>query len=168
MTRKRKPDPGAAERMRKSRARRRAERELAAADLARLAAAGPQLPLPGIAPPERRPVPLRQAELQARILAVYPTAAPVVQWAEIVARPVELLARQLQCSRLEAHQEQEKARERLALYLHQKMPLAIQSDGPPIAPIHLHIGGLAGGSSDDHGLVVDVVSDTPAARDDDA
>lgn len=167
MSRKRKPDPGAAERMRKHRARRRAEREAAAGDLARMQAGGPQLPLPGIAPPEARPVPLRQADLQARILALYPTASPVVQWAEIVARPVELLARQLQCSRLEAHQEQEKARAKLAEYLHQKMPLAIQNDGPPIAPIHLHIGGLAGGSSGDHGLVVDVVSDTPPARGDD-
>ncbi|CAB4127989.1 hypothetical protein UFOVP99_2 [uncultured Caudovirales phage] len=77
------------------------------------------------------------AAMRDVLLRRYPS--PLIGLAEIAARPVEQLARELGCTRLEAFQEQRRALESLAPYMHSKMPIAVQSDGAPMVGVQLAV-----------------------------
>jgi hypothetical protein len=55
--------------------------------------------------------------------------SPLVVLAETYSRPVELLQRELNCSRLDAFKLQLGAAKELAPYVHQKQPIAVTVDG---------------------------------------
>ncbi len=142
-----------AERMRDLRARRRAERlaaEAQARDVARRQAFE-QLPLMPVAAAseEERPRPGRPAGSVARATAEWRRLmleryrSPLIVMAEAYSRPVEELARELRCTRLEAFQVQQRAAAELAPFLHSKMPIAIQGEGLPQVGITLAVSAEA-------------------------
>ena len=53
---------------------------------------------------------------------------PRVMWAEMISRPVEMLAAELNCSLLEAAELQLKASERLAPFVAQELPKSVKVD----------------------------------------
>jgi hypothetical protein len=93
------------------------------------------------------------------ILARY--ASPLVALAETYHRPVQELARELGCTKLEAFQEQQKAAIALAPYLHQKLPLALHIEGKGVVPVVLvpldQQGESYDGNSDGGGLQIGVI-----------
>ena len=94
------------------------------------------------------------AAMRELLLRKYPS--PLIGLAEIAARPVEELAAQLRCSLLEAFEQQRRAMESLAPYVHSKMPIAVQGDGAPLVAVQLavsadmaaRIGGFGVGEQD--------------------
>jgi hypothetical protein len=134
-----------AERMRDLRARRRLAAARTVDEMEAMMAGGAQLPLAGI------------VEARDQLLARY--SSPLVAWAEIANRPVELLAAELSCTKLEAMQVQMRALENLAPYLHQRQPLALQADGAAIAPIVLGISVAAAARVGAEGNVLEIVAD---------
>ena len=77
------------------------------------------------------------AEWQRFMLTRY--RSPLVVLAETYSRPLQDLAEELGCTRLEAFELQRKSAVDLAPYLHSKMPIAVQHDGTPVAPIVLGV-----------------------------
>ena len=77
------------------------------------------------------------AAMRDVLLRRYPS--PLIGLAEIAARPVEELAQQLGCTRLEAFEQQRRAMESLAPYMHSKMPIAVQADGAPLLAVQLAV-----------------------------
>lgn len=75
----------------------------------------------------------RTALMRDKLLATY--RSPLVVLAEIYARPVQELRRELGCTMLEAIRLQLDAARDLAPYLHSKMPTAVQLEGAAVAPI---------------------------------
>jgi len=65
--------------------------------------------------------------------------SPLVVLAETYSRPVEELAAELGCNRLEAFKMQILAARELAPYLHQKQPTALNVSAAPLAPIYLAV-----------------------------
>ncbi len=147
-----------AERMRDLRARRRLAAARTVDEMEAMMAGGAQLPLAGIVDGARdRRLPARISEARDQLLARY--SSPLVAWAEIANRPVELLAAELSCTKLEAMQVQMRALENLAPYLHQRQPLALQADGAAIAPIVLGISVAAAARVGAEGNVLEIVAD---------
>lgn len=67
--------------------------------------------------------------------------SPLIQMAEICARPVHILAHELGCTRFEAFQIQLEAMKQLAPYLHQKLPQAIDLNGEGLVAVNLIVQG---------------------------
>ena len=84
------------------------------------------------------------------ILSKYPS--PLEALASTYARPVEALAKELNCSRADAYKIQQQAAVNLAPYIHQKQPMAMQIEGKGM--VQLIIQG------------VDDAEDIPAVNDD--
>ena len=100
-----------------------------------LAAQGPQLPLIALADPEAkkgvgRPRGARSWDHAqfSKYMEARGYTDPRVMWAEMISRPVEMLAAELACSLLEAAELQLKASEKLAAFVAQEMPKAVQVD----------------------------------------
>jgi hypothetical protein len=143
-----------AEMMRRLRARRKAEREVAEAatraEMLRQAGAREQLGLP--LAPVMAQEPMAEAEAapdragawkrdtrawKEFLLRRY--RSPLVGLAEVAARPVAQLANELGCTRLEAFRVQMDALKELAPYLHQKMPTAVAVEGVAVAPLMIGV-----------------------------
>lgn len=69
---------------------------------------------------------------------------PLLVLAETYSRPVDQLAEELGCSRFEAYKLQLYAAEKLAPYVHQKQPLAVEVDARGVVTLVIE-GGLPGG-----------------------
>lgn len=67
--------------------------------------------------------------------------APLGVLAAIYATPVEELSRALNCTKLEAQKERRAAAEASLPYWHQKMPIAIDTGPPVLAPMQIMLGG---------------------------
>lgn len=107
-----------------------------------LAAVGAAARGQGEATPERaerkggRPPGARNKRTEAWvqfILARY--RSPLIALAETYSRPVEELARELCCSRLDAFREQIRAAAELLPYIHQKLPQALQIEGKGVVAL---------------------------------
>lgn len=94
----------------------------------------------------------------------------MVVLAEIYSRPVDVLAAELGCDRLEAFRMQLSAAEKLAPFVHAKQPVAIQIDPSGVVKLIIETAApeLAGDPGDDDddgaGLVIEgkVLDITPA------
>lgn len=138
-----------AERMRALRARRAAERKAAQAEAARLAKreAFQQLPLPAVAAAseDELPRPGRPAGQVAKVVAEFRKLLlgryrhPGIVLAELYSRPVEELAKDLGCTKLDALREQVRAAGELLPYVSSKMPIAVQTEGLPQVGITLAV-----------------------------
>ena len=95
---------------------------------------------------------------------------PALFLAETYARPVEVLAAQLGCEKLEAFNIQRQAAEALLPYLHQKLPQAISIDAKSHATLVLDLGAVRPGAAGDEGLMViegTIVENQEVKRDED-
>lgn len=122
-----------AERMRRHRAR---KRDLAAAAAREVMPdAAEQLPLPVVARQEETGAGRARGAgaWREHFLARYPS--PLIALGEIMSRPVNQLARELQCERLEALQVQLSAMRELLPYLHRKQPADVVVDGLASQPV---------------------------------
>lgn len=81
-------------------------------------------------------------------------SSPLIGLAETYSRPVEVLAAELGCTKLEAFRIQQQAREAIAPYLHQKLPQAISIDAKSHATLVLELGGVRPGEAGDDGVMV--------------
>lgn len=91
----------------------------------------------------------RTVEMANYLLSRY--RSPLEGLAQIAEMDVDLLAKTIGCSKMEALQEQRLCRIALLPYLHSKMPFAVDITNHKI--IHLHIGDVAPGDApgdDDH------------------
>ncbi len=70
--------------------------------------------------------------------------SPLVALAEAYSRPVEELAKELGCSKLEAFTRQVMAAKELAPYVHQKQPVAVQVDSTGVVSLIIHAPGAGG------------------------
>lgn len=99
-----------------------------------LAATGPQLPLIALKAEEAkgrgRPKGARSWDHAqfSKYMEARGYTDPRVMWAEMISRPVEMLAAELACTLLEAAELQLKASERLAPFVAQELPKAVQVD----------------------------------------
>lgn len=139
----------AAERMRATRARRRAAREAEAraAGVKADQAAAAQLPLADLV---QRHVELPSAAARGRhraYLQVLETRfpAPLGRLAAIYAERTEDLARELGCTRLEALREQVSAAKASLPYWHQAQPTAVQMSGAPVAAVQVVVSDVVAG-----------------------
>jgi hypothetical protein len=143
---------GSAERMRRLRQRRAAERREAMkhAELLARRERNEQLPLlPVVSGADERAqggrprgsISKATAEFRRYFLERYPS--PVIALAEMYARPVEELAQALGCSKLEAFREQRAAAAEVAPFIHSKMPIAVQGEGLPQVGITLAVSAEA-------------------------
>jgi hypothetical protein len=139
----------AAERMRATRARRRAAREaeVAAGQVKEGQRQAALLPLAELV--ERHPeLPSAAARGRHRqYLQVLETRfpAPLGRLAAIYSTPVEELARQLACEKLEAMREIVAAAKASLPYWHQAQPTAVNLSGAPIAPVQVVVSELVAG-----------------------
>lgn len=81
-------------------------------------------------------------------------ASPLVGLFETFSRPVELLAAELGCTRLEAVKLQNAAREAALPYVHQRLPQAISIDAKSHATLVLDLGGVRPGQVGEDGVMV--------------
>lgn len=100
-----------------------------------LAEAGPQLPLIALADPEApkgvgRPKGSRSWDHAqfSKYMEARGYTDPRVMWAEMISRPVDMLAAELACTLLEAAELQLKASEKLAPFMAQELPKQVQLD----------------------------------------
>ena len=143
-----------AERMRALRARRAAERETArrqglsqsdrAAEARQvglpLGAAGEALePIGagGKSGPKTGSVARHTAQFREAFLRRY--RSPVIGMAELYSRPVHELAREIGCTALEALKLQMDCMDRVAPFVHSKMPTAVQLDGAPPVMVGIQV-----------------------------
>jgi hypothetical protein len=138
----------AAERMRATRARRKAMREAELAPKAHQSSMAELVEAFPMAASEKARGRHRQ------YLAVLETRfpAPLGVLAAIYATPTEDLAKQLGCTKLEAHRERRAAAEASAPYWHQKQAIAIDT-GPPVMAPSLIVLGTSFESEPDQGLI---------------
>jgi hypothetical protein len=144
---------GSAERMRRLRQRRAAERREAEQHARTLARreAHEQLPLMPVAAAsdDERPKTGRPAGSVARHTAAWRQLiltryrSPLIAMAEAYSRPVEELAKELGCTRREAFEIQMRAAAELAPFVHSKMPIAVQGEGLPQVGITLAVSAEA-------------------------
>ena len=98
----------------------------------------------------------RTAEWRDYVLRRYPH--PLVALAESWSRPVEVLAKELGCSRLEAFQEQRHAVVAALPYLVRRMPQEVDVSGQGVLPLQIVIGqGQVGQLADPDSLASAVV-----------
>ena len=91
--------------------------------------------------------------------------SPLVILCETYSRPVALLAAELSCSLADAFDFQLKAAKEVALYVHQKMPVAIDVDADGVISLQVVVGDKIAGEMipGDDALVIDAdVLNTPA------
>lgn len=84
------------------------------------------------------------------ILSKY--ASPLEVLAKTYSRPVELLAAELNCSRLEAYKVQVAAARELSPYIHQKQPTAIDVGENGLISLSINTGQFAGEKASDDDL----------------
>lgn len=143
-----------AERMRELRARRAAEREASrrhGLSQAERSAEARQVGLPlgaagealepigagGKSGPKQGSVARHTAQFREAFLRRY--RSPVIGMAEIYSRPVHELAREIGCSPAEALKLQVDCMDRVAPYVHSKMPTAVQMDGAPPVMVGIQV-----------------------------
>jgi hypothetical protein len=99
--------------------------------------------LPDAAPPRPvgRPTGSRNRRTQewADFLLARHGRSPLEVLAEIAVTPTAELARELGCDRIDALDRRMRAAAELAPYLHQKQPVAVQTDGAPITPLVVQV-----------------------------
>lgn len=139
----------AAERMRASRARKRAVRE-AEARAAGVKAEQDQAALLPLADLVERHVELPSAAARGRHRAYLQVLesrfpAPLGRLAAIYSEKVEDLARALSCTKLEALREIVAAAKASLPYWHQAQPTAVQLSGAPVAPVQVVISEAVAG-----------------------
>ena len=69
---------------------------------------------------------------------------PILAMAEIVATPIDVIAKTLGCTKLEAAEYHRKVTSDLAPYVSQKLPTAVQVQGADAGMLVINLGGLAG------------------------
>lgn len=128
----------AAERMRRTRARRKAMRlageavtEVRQRSMAELVEAFPEGPSSAARGRHRQYLQVLEARFPA----------PLGILASIYATPVEELATELGCTKLEAQRERRAAAEASLPYWHQKQAVAVDLNGAPLAPVQVVVSG---------------------------
>lgn len=81
-------------------------------------------------------------------------SSPLIGLFETFSRPVEQLAAELGCTKLEAFKEQRAALEAALPYVHQKLPLAVSIDAKTHATLVLDLGGVRPGEAGEEGVMV--------------
>lgn len=82
---------------------------------------------------------------------------PLLAMAEIVATPIDVIARTLGCDKLEAAEYHRKVMSDLAPYVAQKLPTAVQIQGANAGMLVINLGGPAGEGGSDIGLAMRVI-----------
>ncbi len=97
---------------------------------------------------------------------------PILAMAEIVATPIDVIARTLGCTKLEAAEYHRKVVSDLAPYVAQKLPTAVQVQGADAGMLVINLGGLAGGGDGGHralgGQLVDLSAADPDSEENQA
>lgn len=82
---------------------------------------------------------------------------PIIAMAEIVATPIDVIARTLGCKPIEAAEYHRKVMSDLAPYVAQKLPTAVQIQGANAGMLVINLGGAAGENSSALGLDMKIV-----------
>lgn len=88
---------------------------------------------------------------------------PIIAMAEIVATPIDVIAKTLGCKKIEAAEYHRKVMSDLAPYVAQKLPTAIQIDGANAGMLVINLGAPLGEAG--HGLDMKVVEHAADAFD---
>lgn len=101
----------------------------------------------------------RTQEMADFILSQY--RSPLIALAETYSRPVQDLAKELACDKLEAFKLQMAAAKELAPYVHQKMPMAVDVGEGGLIGLTINLGNHANEVSESDGFNLEII-DVPA------